>query len=119
MKGKCGTDDAMFDWNLKKFEGYTFEIEIPDRENFDPLNEAVEVMLTTKTGERYSANFITRRYEDYLFEKNKRTGECARGTYLWIPHRISVDKISDEAIRKSIDDLIKNLEIEKAFGKID
>jgi len=103
----------------KKFKDYKFKIDIPNRENFDPLNEVVEVTLITKTGKKYFANFITRKYENYLFEKNKRTGECAGGTYLWIPGRISVDKISPEVIKKTIDDLIRDLVIEKAFEKID
>ncbi len=103
----------------KKFEGYTVEIETPDKQNFDPANEAVEVVITTKSGARYHANFITRDYENYLFEKNTRTGECVSGTYLWIPSRISVREISEEVVRRTVDDLIRNLEIEKAFEKID
>jgi hypothetical protein len=103
----------------KKFEGYRFRIDIPDKERFNPLNEAVEVTLTTKSGERYFANFITRKYEDYLFKKNKRTGEFAGGIYLWIPGRISVDEITPEVIKGAIDDLIKDFVIEKAFEKLD
>ncbi len=105
--------------DLKKFEGYDFEIDIPDRENFNPLNQAVEVVLTTRTGERYSANFVTRAFVDYMFEKNKRTGECANGTYFCMPDRIDIEEIKDENVRKTIDDLIKNLEIENYFRKID
>ncbi len=103
----------------KKFEGYQIKIEIPDKENFDPEDEIVEVTLTTKTGERYLANFITRKHEDYLFEKNKRTGESAGGTYLWIPGRISVEEISPETVRKTIDDLVRDFVIERAFERID
>jgi 3'-phosphoadenosine 5'-phosphosulfate sulfotransferase len=102
----------------KKFEGYTFKIDVPDSENFDPTNETVEVVLTTKTGEKYHANFITRNYESYLFEKNKRTGECAGGAYLWIPSRISVERITEKVVKTTIDDLIQNLEIERAFERI-
>jgi hypothetical protein len=105
--------------NTEKFTGYTFRIDVPDVENFDPTSEIVDVILITKAGEKYTAKAITRKYEDYLFEKNKRTGECAGGIYLFIPNRISVDEISERSIRKAIDDLIEQLEIEKAFEKID
>jgi hypothetical protein len=103
----------------KKFKGYDFEINIPDKENFDPLNEAVDVTLITKNGERYSANFITTKYITYIFEKNKRTKECAGGTYFCMPDMIIVEKIDKKNVKITIDDLIKNLEIENYFKKID
>jgi len=108
----------MVNKELEKFRGYSFKIDIPDKENFNPCEEVVEVILITRAGEKYSANFMTKGSEDYLFEKNKRTGECAGGTYLWVPHRISVEEISSEVIKRTIDDLIENLEIEEAFEKI-
>lgn len=104
---------------LKKFGGYDFEIDIPDREKFDPSNEAVEVTLITKEGERYSVNFVTRGFVGYIFEKNKRTRECANGTYFCMPNMILVEQITGEKIKKTIDDLIKNLEIENYFKKVD
>ena len=121
MKGKCGTDDAMFDWNkdLKKFEGYDFRIDIPDRENFNPLNEAVEVVLSTPAGERYSANFITKKFIDYIFDKNRKTGECANGTYFCMPNMIIIRELNERDVKTTIDDLIKNIEIESYFKKVD
>ena len=102
----------------KKFEKYTFKIDIPDQEKFNPFNEATEVVLTTRKGERYSANFTTKGYIPYIFEKNKRTGECADGTYFCMPDMIIVEKIDERNIQITIDDLIKNLEIENYFKKV-
>jgi hypothetical protein len=119
MKGKCGTDDAMFDWSLKKFEGYTFRIDIPNKESFDPMNEVVEVILDIKTGERYSANFVAIGYIPYVFEKNIRTRECASGTYFCMPNMIIVRGLNERDVKATIDDLIENLELESYFKKID
>lgn len=104
----------------KKFEGYTFEIEIPDKENFDPLNEAADVILTTRDKERYSANFVTLIYIPWVFEKNKKTGECDDGSW-WgrKDNLLVVRRLDDENVRTAIDRVIKNLEIENYFKKID
>ncbi len=101
----------------KKFGGYKFEIDIPDKEHFNSLNEAVEVTLITKQGEKYSANFITRNFLDYIFDKNRKTKECANGTYFCMPNLIIVNEIDKEPIKITIDDLIKNQEIENYFKK--
>ncbi len=100
-----------------KFEGYRCSIDIPNKRNFNPLNEAVEVVLTTKEGEKYSTNFATRIFLDYIFCKNRRTGECANGTYFSMPNLIIIEKISEENIRKTVDDMIRNRDIENYFKK--
>ena len=100
----------------KRFEDYEFEIDIPDKKHFNPLNEAVDVTLITKQGEKYSANFITREFLDYIFDKNKKTKECANGTYFCMPNLIIVNEIGKESIKTTIDDLIKNQEIENYFS---
>ena len=53
-----------------------------------------------------------------MFEKNKKTGECANGTYFCIPQMVLVEEISEQNVRATIDDLINNLEIESYFKKI-
>lgn len=103
----------------KKFKEYTFMIDIPDRENFNPLNEAVEVILTTRTREKYSANFITKEFIRYIFEKDKRTGENAGGTYFCMPNMIVIRELNEKNVKTTIDNLIKNLEIETYFKKVD
>jgi hypothetical protein len=102
----------------KKFEGYEFEIDIPDKEIFDPSVEAVEVILSTKDGKRYSMNFITKMYVPYVFDKNKRTGECAKGTYFSTPKMIIVKRMDEEIIKRTIDDYIANHEIESYLTEI-
>ncbi len=103
----------------EKFKEYTFKVEVPDKEKFDPSVAAVEVMLTTKTGERYSANFVTLEYIPWIFEKNKRTGECDGGTW-WgrKDNFLTVRRLDNENIKTAIDAVIRNLEIESYFKRI-
>ncbi len=102
-----------------KYAGYSFKIEVPDPKQFDPTNEVVEVRLTTKNGQEYYVDFVTTHFIDYIFEKNKRTKECAKGTYFCMPNMILVEEISESNVRATIDDLIDKLAIEKHFKKMD
>ena len=103
----------------KKFEGYEFEIDIPDKGKFNPEISAVDAIIITKDGKRYSANIVTKDYVPWVFEKNRRTGECANGT-CWgrKDNLIFVRKITPEEIKTSIDYFIKNLEIESYLTEI-
>lgn len=102
-----------------KYRNYNFRFNWTSTEPFDPRKETVEVRLNTRDGQEYSANFTARDFIDYIFEKNKRTGECAKGTYFCMPNMILVEEISEQNIRATIDDLINNLEIETHFKKVD
>lgn len=102
-----------------EYKGYSFRINWTDSKPFDPKKETVEVRLTTKDGQEYQANFTARKFIDYMFEKNKRTGECANGAYFCMPEMIIVERIDDSHIKSTIDDLIKNLEIQNYFKKVD
>lgn len=103
----------------RNYEGYTFKIHWTSSQPFDPKNETVEVRLRTKDDRNYSANFTTKSFLDYMFEKNKRTGECANGTYFCMPNMILVEEITEQSVKKTIDDLINNLEMEIHFRKED
>lgn len=96
------------------YQGYLFRIE-KATPKIDPENAAVDVILTTRSGEVYAANFATLRFIEYMFEKNKRTGECVSGSYFCMPRLVIVERIDEEKIKKTIDDLIKNRDIEEYF----
>lgn len=102
-----------------KYSGYTFRLNWTSSEPFNPKNETVEVRLTTRDGQEYSANFTAKSFIDYMFEKNKRTGECAKGTYFCMPNMILVEEISEQNVKATIDDLIDMLAIEMYFEKVD
>ena len=82
---------------------------------FAPEHDVIDVTLTRGDGQKYWANFITKTFLDSLFEKNKQTGECAGGTYFRMPNMIVVERITELTVRRTIDDLIHNLEIEECF----
>jgi len=98
-----------------KFGGYKIRF-LP--EEFNPKREVVDVRLTTMGGDEFSANFVPHTYLGYLFDKNKRTGECASGSYFCMPGMVVVEKVDKSTIRKTVDDLILNLEIEEYFRKL-
>ncbi|MDP7006369.1 MAG: hypothetical protein QF718_09190 [Phycisphaerales bacterium] len=101
------------------YENYRFRFNWTSSEPFDPRNETVEVRLTTKDGQEYFTNFTAKNFIDYMFEKNKRTGECAKGAYFCMPNMILVEEISEKEVKATIDDLIENLDIGEYFKKVD
>jgi len=103
----------------ERFKDYKFRINLINSDQYDPMRETVEVWLTTRDAQKYHANFTTKDFINYMFEKNKRTGECAKGAYFCMPNMIIVEKISEQNVRATIEDLINNLEIETHFKKID
>ena len=105
--------------NGPKYEGYLARVHWTSSKPFNPLHEVVDVRMTTRDGQELTANFITRSYLDFLFAKNRRTGECAQGTYFAMPGMIVVDEISDQTIKATIDDLIKNSSVPYYFTEID
>ena len=101
-----------------KYQGYNFRFNWTSSEPFDPKKETVEVRLTTRDGQEYSANFTAKGFIDYMFEKNKKTGECAKGAYFCMPEMILVEEVSERSVRATIDELINNIEIETHFKKV-
>lgn len=65
-------------------------------------------------GKAYFATFFTLNNLRSLFDKNARTGECANGTYLWAADMIIVSELTDESIRRTIESLISNGELDSA-----
>ena len=97
---------------------YTFEMFIPQGE-LDPESDYVDVRVTDDEGKVYSGDFVTLDFLKKMFEKNKRTGECARGSYFTIPNMIVVERLDNGVIKKTIDDLIEKGFFEIHFEKLD
>jgi len=100
------------------FHDYQVNIVWNSEGQFDPTNEAVEIKIKTGLGE-YSSNWATRKFLDKMFAKNKRTGECADGTYFAIPRMIVVKRIDELSIRATIEDMRKNYELDVYFSRVD
>ncbi len=100
-------------WNIS-----VVEIEFPNGE-YDPANLAVDISISTPEGNKYIANFVTRKFLDYIFEKNRRTGECSSGTYFCMPGMVVLEEITQSSVKKTIEDLIQNREMEEYFRNYD
>ncbi|MFH1425132.1 MAG: hypothetical protein ABIG28_00165 [archaeon] len=88
-------------------------------EPIDSKKEVVEVRLTTKDGTERSSNYVTRKFLDWVFKKNRKTGECAQGSYFAMPGMVVVDEINETTTKEIIKEMIKNREVEKYFLPLD
>ena len=85
---------------------------------WDPILDNVDVEVVLADGRRLGATFFTMRNIERLFEKNRATGECRAGLYLWAANMIVVRELSMEVINKTVEDLIEMGELENAFTKL-
>jgi hypothetical protein len=83
------------------------------------VNDNVDVEVQVGDGSRWSATFFTLDNIDALFAKNRITGECANGLYLWAADMILVERLDESAIRATVDALRQSGEFSSAFGRID
>lgn len=110
---------------MSKYAGYRLTLDWINMdwaniEPYDLKNEMLEVRLTTRGGQDYVANFTTQKFIDDIFRKNKKTGECLSGTYFCMPdNMVIVDELTNDNIKKTIDDLIDKKEIECYFKIFD
>ncbi len=96
-----------------RFSRYTFKL--VREADFDPEDEIVDVRIYARDGREYSGNFVTTKFIKRMFEKNKRTGECAHGAYFCVPGMIVVERVDAGIVTDVIDDMIKNNDIETYF----
>lgn len=82
------------------------------------LDDNVDVEVRFVDGKCYVATFYTIENINSLFKKNMKTGECLNGLYFWGADMVIVKELTDENIKKTVDDIIKNKEIEESFLKI-
>lgn len=100
------------------FTGYTFEIVWYYARPLNPECEAVEILLTTRSGDKYMSNFTTLQFIEKMLKDYKTTGDCASGTYFSMPGLVILEKITPETVKKTIDSLIEESDIDDYFEKI-
>ena len=83
----------------------------------DPDNDNVDVQVTFPNGESFSAVFFTLQNIDTLMKQYKKTGECANGSYFWASNMIIVQKLTEETICKTVDNLLSEEEFASVFSK--
>ena len=83
----------------------------------DPDNDNVDVQVTFPNGESFSAVFFTLQNIDTLIKKYKKTGECADGLYFWASNMMIVQKLTEQTLCETIDNLLAEEEFESVFSK--
>jgi hypothetical protein len=83
---------------------------------WDPAADNVDVEVTFADGHRFGATFFTVKNVELLFEKNRVTGECGGGVYLWATNMILVQELTMEVIQRTVQDLLNSDEFLSAFS---
>jgi hypothetical protein len=81
----------------------------------DLSSDNIDVVIYFADGTKYMATFFTLENLRHLFVKNRSTGECASGKYLWAANMIIVESLDDETIKTAVADLIATGEFGRAF----
>lgn len=71
-----------------------FSLEVSGYGGWDPVSDNLDAEVTLADGRRFTATFFTLENLRRLFDKNRATGECCRGTYLWAANMIIVEQLS-------------------------
>ena len=97
------------------FSNYQFEIKWSNEEDKDVEFNLVDVLLKTTDKVVHTSNFITRKYLDYLFEKNERTGENVGGIYFAMPYLVIVSDLRQHTVKSTIDDMVDGFSVQIYF----
>jgi hypothetical protein len=93
-----------------------FSIHVVGAQVWDPKRDNIDIEVRFLDGRRFGATFFTLKNLASLFEKNRSTGECAGGTYLWAANMIIVEELSMETITRTVNDLLRVGELQKSFS---
>lgn len=83
----------------------------------DPDNANVDVHVTFPNGESFSAVFFTLQNIDTLMKEYKKTGECANGLYFWASNMMIVQKLTEQTICETVENLLTEGEFASVFSK--
>ncbi|MFH0900425.1 MAG: hypothetical protein V2A73_07330 [Pseudomonadota bacterium] len=94
-------------------------VQVVGSQVWDPVVDNVDVEAVLPDGRRYGATFFTLRNIQRLFEKNRATGECLGGVYLWAANMILGEELTMEVIRRTVEDLLDTEEFFSVFSRLD
>jgi hypothetical protein len=92
-----------------------FSVHVVGAQLWDPKRDNIDIEVRFADGRRYGATFFTIENLSRLFQKNRATGECAGGIYLWAANMIIVQDLSMETVARTIHDLLEREEFERSF----
>jgi hypothetical protein len=81
-------------------------------------DDNIDVIVTLPDRTRWWGTFFTFDNIESLRQKNKETGECLSGTYLWSSNMIICEDVSRETIEKVVDDLLEKGILDKFMDRI-
>jgi len=110
-------DKAKDDSSNHEFGDTIISHDIDDFSEYDPTDALIDVVLTTQSGKNWYAEFVTPIYVDKMFDKNKRTGENANGTYFATPNMIILEEITDKSIKETVRNIVKEGQLKTYFGE--
>ena len=84
----------------------------------DEYDDNVDVVVKLTDGRQFVATVFTLQNLSTLFKKNRNTGECAGGTYLWASDMILVNRLTPQVLEETVATLIRDDEFETAFTEI-
>jgi hypothetical protein len=96
-----------------------FEVNVIGVQVWDPASDNLDVEVKLADGRRFGATYFTLQNIQRLFEKNRSTGECLNGLYLWASNMILVEHLTLDTIRSSVRDLLDSGEFFSAFARFD
>jgi hypothetical protein len=82
-----------------------------------PEDANTDVIVRFEDGARWYATFVAYRNVATLTAKNRQSGECLSGKYLWISDMILVDEVSRVRIEEVVAHLMEAGEFEQVFTK--
>ena len=94
-----------------------YRVRVVGPQVWDPASDNVDVEVALADGSRFGATFFTLKNIERLFQKNRDTGECGGGIYLWAANMILVQELTIEAIQKTVRDLLDTEEFYSAFSR--
>jgi hypothetical protein len=83
----------------------------------DPNNANVDVHVTFPNGESFSAVFFTLQNTATLMKDCEKTGEGANGLYFWTSDMLIVQKLTEQTICETVDNLLAEEEFASVFSK--
>lgn len=92
-----------------------YVVEVLDHDKVNPDDDNVDVFVYFADGRKFVATFFTLANIESMMRKDRVTGECAGGLYFWASDMIVVRRLDRETIERTVADLIKSGEFEKAF----
>ncbi len=87
-------------------------------QTWDIQDDNIDVEIELSDGSKYTATFFTLRNIRSLFEKNRATGECVSGLYLWSSSMILVENLESSTIERTIGGLLEEGELASACLRI-